>query len=248
MSEREALKRRAAERAVELVQDGMKLGLGTGSTARHVLQVLAERQSRGELRNIVGVATSAATAQQARDLGITMRALDDVGSLDLGIDGADEVDGDLNLIKGMGGALLWEKIVAAACARFVVVVDDSKLVSRLGTKGPLPVEVVPFGWTTHIQAFQQLGARTLLRRASDGSAFRTDGGHHIIDCAFPQGITDAYGLQAQFKNRPGVVETGLFLELASAVVVAYTNGVHVLENREEGKRGREDVTGKRDIE
>jgi ribose 5-phosphate isomerase A len=240
LTEREAQKRRAAERAVELVQDGMKLGLGTGSTARHVLQVLAERRARGELRNIVGVATSNATEQQGRELGINMRTLDELGQLDLGIDGADEVDSDLNLIKGLGGALLWEKIVAAACTQFVVVVDDSKLVTRLGTKGPLPVEVVPFGWTTHIAAFQKLGARTLLRRGANGSAFLTDGGHHIIDCAFPQGISDAYGLQAIMKERPGVVETGLFLNMASAVVVAGTTTVRVLKGPEEGKRGREE--------
>lgn len=229
MSEREAQKRSAAERAVELVQDGMTLGLGTGSTARHVLRVLAERRAHGELRHIVGVATSSVIEREALELGISMRTLDDVGELELGIDGADEVDGDLNLIKGLGGALLWEKIVAAACRQFVVVVDESKLVTRLGSKGPLPVEVVPFGWTRQLKALSDLGAIAILRTKPDGAAFWTDGGHHIIDCGFAHGIADPYELDAQLKNRPGVVDTGLFLGMASAVVVAGDSGVRVLE-------------------
>lgn len=207
----------------------MKLGLGTGSTARHVVALLAERQERGELRNIVGVATSHETARQAIDLGIRITTLDDTPELDLGIDGADEVDADLNLIKGLGGALLWEKIVAAACARFVVVVHDSKLVKRLGTRGPLPVEVVPFGWSTQLRVFQSLGARAILRRNADGSAFTTDGGHHIIDCAFSDGIISPHELDAELHMRPGIVETGLFLGMTSAVVVAGAKGTHVLE-------------------
>jgi len=231
LSDREAQKRRAAERAVDLVQDGMTLGLGTGSTARHVLQVLAERRARGELRHIVGVATSSVTERDALELGIAVRTLDDVGELDLGIDGADEVDGQLNLIKGLGGALLWEKIVAAACRQCVVVVDESKLVQRLGSKGPLPVEVVPFGWTTQVRAFSELGAIARQRTKSDGSAFWTDGGHNIIDCTFPHGIADAYELNRQIKSRPGVVDTGLFLDLVSSVVVAGDNGVRVLQQQ-----------------
>jgi ribose 5-phosphate isomerase A len=223
------LKRAAAEKAVDLVQNGMKLGLGTGSTARHVLELLAERQQRGELRNIVGVPTSRDTARHAIDLGIKVSTLDDTPELDLGIDGADEVDSDLNLIKGMGGALLWEKIVAAACKRFVVVVDDSKLVKRLGTKGPLPIEVVPFGWSTQLRVLGRLGARAILRRNPDGSAFVTDSGHHIIDCAFSDGILKPQELDAKLHMRPGIVETGLFLGLASTVVVAGEKGSHVLE-------------------
>jgi ribose 5-phosphate isomerase A len=229
VSDRESQKRKAAERAVELVQDGMRLGLGTGSTARHVLEVIAERRRAGELRDIVGIVTSTATEQQARSLDIPIRSLDDVVELDLGIDGADEVDPQLNLIKGLGGALLWEKVVAAACARFVVVVDESKLVARLGTRGPLPVEVVAFGWTTHLPAFAELGAKTQLRTKDDGSAFWTDGGHHIIDCTFPGGIADAYELSAELRSRPGVVETGLFLDMATAIVIASETGTRVLE-------------------
>lgn len=220
MSDREAQKRRAAERAVDFVESGMKLGLGTGSTARHVLEVIAERRRAGKLKDIVGVPTSEATARHARELGIPLSSLDDLVELDLGIDGADEVDPELNLIKGLGGALLWEKIVAAACKRFIVVVDESKLVQRLGQKAPLPVEVVPFAWSTHLRAFEELGAVPALRTNGTGAPFMTDGGHHIIDLKFPTGITDAFAVDAELHLRPGVVETGLFLDMADRVVVA----------------------------
>ena len=228
MSDREAQKRAAAERAVELVQSGMRLGLGTGSTARHVLDVIGERLSRGELQDIVGVATSTATEQQARALRIPIRTLDEVKQLDLGIDGADEVDPQLNLIKGLGGALLWEKIVASACEQFIVVGDDSKLVKRLGSKAPVPVEVVAFGWSTHLDAFAELGAHPTLRTKPDGSAFWTDGGHYIIDCAFADGIANPYELEAELKSRAGVVETGLFLDMTSQVIVADPAGARTL--------------------
>jgi ribose 5-phosphate isomerase A len=231
LSEREVQKRRAAERAVELVQDGMKLGLGTGSTARHVLQVLAERRTRGELPDIVGVATSSATEQQARALGIPIVSLNDVLTLDLGIDGADEVDPFLDLIKGLGGALLWEKIVASACREFVVVVDDSKIVERLGLRAPLPVEVVPFGWQTHVEALHELQADAVLRRSADGQPFVTDGGHYILDCKFEDGIHDPAAVDAALKSRPGVVETGLFVDLATKVIVAGESEARVLEAR-----------------
>lgn len=232
MNEQDQQKRKAAERAVELIEDGMKLGLGTGSTARHVLEVIAERRKAGLLRDIVGVATSKATSDYAQQLGIPIRALEDAPQLDLGIDGADEVDGDLNLIKGLGGALLWEKIVAAACDRFVVVVDETKLVQKLGTKGPLPVEVVQFGWSLHLPAIKSLGGRALLRRNKDGSGFITDGGHFIIDCAFGKGIAKPHELEAELKSRPGIVESGLFLDMASAVIVAGAGGTRVLERGE----------------
>ena len=207
----------------------MKLGLGTGSTARHVLEVIAERMRRGELRNIVGVATSKATADHAKELGIPISTLEETPRLDLGIDGADEVDPQLNLIKGLGGALLWEKIVAAACERFVVVVDESKLVERLGTRGPLPVEVAPFGWSSHLDAIQSLGARAMVRRDKDGRIFVTDGGHFIIDCAFSKGIRNAHELDAELQVRPGVLDTGLFLDMTSAVVVAGDREARLLE-------------------
>ena len=154
MSDREQQKRHAAERAVEYVVSGMRLGLGTGSTAKHVLDVLSEKLQSGDLRDIAGVPTSQQTASYARTLGIPLLELDDVQHLDLAIDGADEVDPQLDLIKGLGAALLWEKIVESCAAQFVVVVDESKLVPRLATKAPVPVEVVQFGWKTLLPRFE----------------------------------------------------------------------------------------------
>jgi ribose 5-phosphate isomerase A len=219
VSDREQQKRAAAERAVAFVESGMKLGLGTGSTARHVLDVLGEKLRSQELHGIAGVPTSRATADYARAAGIPLLELDDAGRLDLAIDGADEVDPDLNLIKGLGGALLWEKIVESAADRFIVVVDESKLVQRLGERAPVPVEVVPFGWRTLLPFFEAQGARPILRTA-DGQPFVTDGGHYIIDCHFAGGMADAAGTAALLRSRAGVVETGLFIDMATAVVVA----------------------------
>jgi ribose 5-phosphate isomerase A len=219
-AEQDRQKRAAAERAVAWVEDGMRLGLGTGSTARHVLDVLGERLRRGELRDIVGVPTSSATSEYAARLGIPLTTLDASGALDLAIDGADEFDPSLDLIKGLGGALLWEKIVAAAASRFVVVVDESKRVQRLGERAPVPVEVVPFGWRTQLARFAAVGARPTLRAAAGGDPFVTDGGHYIIDCAFDGGIADARDVEARLRGAPGVVDTGLFLGMATAIVVA----------------------------
>jgi ribose 5-phosphate isomerase A len=224
----ERWKRRAAEVAVRRVEDGMRLGLGTGSTARHVLDVLGERRQAGELRDIVGVPTSMATTQYAGRLGIPLTTLDAVDALDLAIDGADEFDPGLDLVKGLGGALLWEKIVAAAAREFVVVVDESKRVTRLGTRAPVPVEVVPFGWRTLLRHFEAAGALPNLRSNSDGSPFVTDGGHFIVDCAFPDGIRDAAAVEDRLRRVPGVVETGLFIGMAGTVIVA-GDEVEVLE-------------------
>lgn len=228
MSDRDEQKRRAAERAVELVEDGMKLGLGTGSTARRVLESLAARRERGELQRIVGVPTSTDTESYARELGIPLATLEQETHLDLTLDGADEVDPALDLIKGLGGALLWEKIVAAATDRLVIVVDESKLVDRLGLASPLPVEVVPFGWRTLLDPLRGMGAGFELRENDDGSPFVTDGGHYILDCGFPGGIEDAARLEALLQARPGVVETGLFLRMADTVVVGEGQDVRVL--------------------
>jgi ribose 5-phosphate isomerase A len=222
-------KRRAAERAVELVSDGMRLGLGTGSTARLVLAAIAARRARGELGGIVGVPTSSDTRVEAERLGIPLTTLDGTGRLDLTIDGADEVDPSLDLIKGLGGALLWEKIVASASDRLVIVVDETKLVDRLGVRSPLPVEVVPFGWRTALEAARGLGARPTRREGADGAPFVTDGGHFIIDCAFPRGIDDPRRLQGTLLECPAVVETGLFLGMAGTVVVGGSAGTRLLQ-------------------
>ncbi len=221
------LKRNAAEKAAGLVEDGMKLGLGTGSTARLVLEAIAQRRARGELVSIVGVPTSTETRDHATRLGIPLASLDDEPRLDLTLDGADEVDPGLDLIKGLGGALLWEKVVASATARLVIVVDETKLVDRLGTKSPLPVEVVPFGWRTALDVVAGLGAAPRLRNGPDGSPFTTDGGHFILDCQFPNGIADPAAVDMTLLRCPAVVETGLFLDMADTVVVAGSEGVEL---------------------
>lgn len=226
--DRDRLKQQAAEHAVRLVESGMRLGLGTGSTVRFSLSRLGERIRRGELRDVVGVPTSRETERLAHELGIPLTTLSEHMYLDLTIDGADEVDPDLNLIKGMGGALLREKIVATASRRLIIVADDSKLVSRLGTRSPLPVEVDPFGWQTLLPFLERLGARAELRRTAAGAPVVTDGGHYIIDCRF-DGIEDPYRLETVLNNRPGILENGLFLNMADAVVVASPEGVRVLE-------------------
>lgn len=206
----------------------MRLGLGTGSTARHVLDVIAERRAAGDLRSIVGIPTSRETADYAAARGIPLATLDEVTALDLAVDGADEVDPALDLIKGLGGALLWEKIVAAAAARFIVVVDESKRVTRLGTRAPLPVEVVPFGWRTQLAHLRALGAEPVLRCNAAGTPFLTDGGHVIIDCRFDGGIADAALLEQALDARPGIVDSGLFLGMAEVVIIA-GDDVTVLE-------------------
>lgn len=227
MTDRDAQKRAAAERAVEHVRSGMRLGLGTGSTARHVVDIIGAQLRDGTLRDIVAVPTSRATEAQARSLGIPLATLDDVHELDLAIDGADEIDPQLDLIKGLGGALLWEKIVEFAAARLIIVADDSKLVQTLGEKSPLPVEVVPFGSGALLPFFRAHGAEPSVRRGDDGAPFVTDSGHHIVDLRFEGGMADATEVEAALRARPGVVETGLFLGMADVAVIASEGGVQV---------------------
>lgn len=211
----------------------MKVGLGTGSTARHVLEVIAERRRNGQLSNIVGVPTSRATEDHAHALGIPLTTLDKNPHLDLAIDGADEVDPDLNLIKGLGGALLWEKIVASAAERLIIVADEGKLVQRLGDRAPVPVEVVSFACQIHIAFMEDLGAKPELRMKDGGTPFISDGGHYIIDCYFDDGISDPWRLESELKHRAGIVETGLFLDMAESVVIATAGGINVLVRAED---------------
>jgi ribose 5-phosphate isomerase A len=225
----EALKHAAAARALDEVKSGMRLGLGTGSTVAHFLDVLADAIREGRLRDLVGVPTSEWTAQRSRALGIPLTSLQETPELDLCVDGADEVDPRLDLVKGLGGALLREKMVAAASRRFVVMVDSGKEVARLGTRAPLPVEVVPFAWTVHIKPLEALGGVARLRTAPDGEPYRTDNGNYILDVAFSGGIEDPRRLDPLVRSRPGVVETGLFLGMASTVVVAAPEGIRVRE-------------------
>ncbi len=223
-----ALKQQAAEAAVAEVTDGMVLGLGTGSTAALAVAVLGARVQAG-LR-IVGIPTSERTAEQARSLGIPLASFAEHTVIDLTIDGADEVHtGTLDLIKGLGGALLREKIVAAASRRMTVVVDEGKLVAALGGVR-LPVEIVTFGWQTTVARMQGAGADVVIRQAAGGTPFRTDGGNLIADCAFAA-IADPAALHARLKAIVGVVETGLFIGMATRVIAGTQAGPRILEQR-----------------
>jgi ribose 5-phosphate isomerase A len=227
------LKRQAAAHALTQVRDGMKLGLGTGSTAKHFVGLLGEKVRAG--LNVVGVPTSEATRIQAGQCGIPLTTLDEIDRLDLTVDGADEIDPAFNLIKGGGGALLREKIVAAASDRMIVIADDSKAVDVLG-RFPLPVEVIPFGLAATRRAIAGAFAETgnsgqmVLRKAGDGHVFVTDGGHCIVDAHLGR-ITGAPRLAGLLTAIPGVVEHGLFIGLASLAILAGAQGIRVIERR-----------------
>ena len=220
-------KQAAAESAIAQVMDGMIVGLGTGSTAAMAVAALGKRVQQG-LR-VIGIPTSDATAGQARGLGIPLSSLAEHAEIDLAIDGADEVEqGTLSLIKGHGGALLREKIVAGASARLIVIVDETKLVERLGVRCAVPAEVVPFGWQATAGKLTQLGAKISLRMRAGGEPFLTDGGHYILDCAFGA-IPSAEDLGRRLDSVVGLVEHGLFIGMKSQVIVGGKNGVHTLE-------------------
>jgi ribose 5-phosphate isomerase A len=227
----ETLKRDAAAGALDFVRPGMRLGLGTGSTARPFVEMLGERVRAG--LDVIAVPTSEATRAQAEQCGIKLTTLDETPELDLTIDGADEIAPDLTLIKGGGGALLREKIVAAASARMVVIADSSKWVATLG-RFPLPIEVVPFGLGATERAVVAALAATAnagpltLRRDKGGHAFVTDGGHFILDAALGT-ISDPRSLAARLTAIPGVVEHGLFIGLASVAVIAGPEGRRIVE-------------------
>jgi ribose 5-phosphate isomerase A len=219
-------KQQAADRAVAYVQSGMVVGLGAGSTAVLATRRIGQLLHEGRLRDIVGVPCSSAIEAEARALGIPI-TLEPPGAVDLTIDGADEVDPELNLIKGGGGALLHEKLVAQASLREVIIVDESKLSPALGTHWALPVEVIPFGCQWQKRFLESLGARVSVRQESDGTPFRTDQGNLILDCAFGP-IQQPKELAATLDARTGIVEHGLFLGLATEVIVAGADGVRHL--------------------
>jgi ribose 5-phosphate isomerase A len=224
---RNDLKRAAAEAAVQLVEDGMVVGLGTGSTAAFVVEALAQRHREG--LQFIGIPTSERTADQAKAANIPLTSFREHRQIDLTIDGADEVElGTLNLIKGLGGALLHEKIVAAASRCLAIVVDGSKLVDRLGARTPVPVEVVAFGLEVTLAALESIGASARLRQSSTGEPFITDSGNRILDCSFGP-IADPATLEERIRRVVGVVESGLFIGRANVVFVADTSGVHRLE-------------------
>jgi ribose 5-phosphate isomerase A len=231
VSDVDSLKRAAAARALEFVRPGMRLGLGTGSTAAHFVDLLAARISSG--LDVIGVPTSEATRSQAERLGIPLATLDEQSELDLTVDGADEIDPDLNLIKGGGGALLREKIVASASREMIVIADEGKFVERLG-HFPLPVEVVDFGLAATSRGVEKAIAAAgckgplKLRRKPDGHVFVTDQGHVILDAGLGA-IPDACLLARCLADVPGVVEHGLFIGLARRAILAGTSGVRVVE-------------------
>ncbi|MCX7683089.1 MAG: ribose-5-phosphate isomerase RpiA [Anaerolineae bacterium] len=217
------LKRRAAEYAVEFIAPGMVVGLGHGSTAIFAVRRIAELLQQGRLWDILGVPCSRQVEAEARALGIPLTSLEEHPVVDITIDGADEVDPALNVIKGGGGALLREKIVAQNSRREIIVVDESKLSPALGTKWAVPVEVLPFGWRTQASFLESLGAEVKVRQGEDGSVFKTDQGNLILDCHFGP-IADPYALADRLNGRAGIVEHGLFLGLVTDVVVAFAQG------------------------
>jgi ribose 5-phosphate isomerase A len=218
----EQAKRSAGRAAANLVESGMRVGLGSGSTFLHALERLAERQ-REEILEILAVPTSKATAARARELGIPLSSLDELERLDIAIDGADEIDANKNMIKGGGAALAREKIVAAAAGEMVVVVGENKIVDVLGRGFPLPVEVLPFGWRQAEANLKSLGSRPALRRGKGGSPHTTDNGNYILDCKFEE-IPDPAGLSASINTIPGVVDNGLFVGMAGRVFVGNNDG------------------------
>jgi ribose 5-phosphate isomerase A len=231
MSDTTQFRRQAAEYAVDFIESGMVVGLGAGSTAALAMQRIAQLLGAGQLRDILGAPCSLQVEAEARQLGIPLTTLEEHPVVDLTIDGADEVDPNLDLIKGGGGALLHEKIVAQASRREIIVVDESKLSPALGTHWPLPVEVIPFGWGSQIAYLESLGARPTLRRNGDGTPYKTDQGNLILDCEFGPILQPAQ-LAARLNERAGIVEHGLFLGLATEVIVAGTEGIRHL--RREG--------------
>ncbi len=219
----EAGKRAAAEAAVALVQDGMRLGIGTGSTMRYAIEALG-RRVRAEGLRVIGIPTSEASDTLARACGIPLGDYTTIEALDLAIDGADEVEtGTLRLIKGLGGALLREKIVAQSAARFVVVADGSKVVETLGAHAPLPVEIVRFAHEQTIRRIAALGGGPV-QRLRDGAPFVTDGGNYVLDCAGFAPIRDPHTLDRRLRAIAGVVETGLFLEMAERAIIGEADG------------------------
>jgi len=220
------LKQMVAAKAVEEVKSGMVLGLGTGSTTRYAIEMIGQRLREGRLKDIVGVPTSSGSAQLARQMGIPLTTLQEHPVIDLTIDGADEVGPDLVLIKGQGGALLHEKIVARASRREIIIVDDSKLVQVLGSRAPLAVEVIPFGWDTYLPAIRELGCNPVLRMKGT-EPYITDEGNYIVDCHFER-IDDPARLECELNLIPGVVENGIFIGLASVILVASESGISEL--------------------
>jgi ribose 5-phosphate isomerase A len=227
LSQQDQLKAAAAETAAAQLHDGMIVGLGTGTTAAFAIDAIGRRVAGG-LR-IIGVPTSERTTEQATALGIPLAPVEKHEWIDVTIDGADEVElGTLNLIKGRGGALLREKIVATSTKKLIIIVDESKVVTKLGSHDPIPVEVVSFGWETTERRLQRIGGNPVLRRSGDGKIFVTDGGHYILDCKFGA-LPESADTEQRLNNTVGVVEHGMFLGMTGMVIVGGAGGIRILE-------------------
>ena len=212
-------KQRVGEAAVEHVKDGMIIGLGTGTTAKFFIEAVGKAIAAGKLRDIRGVPTSVNSEHLAEQAGIPIVSFGQINKIDVTVDGADEIAPDLTLIKGLGGALLREKLVAQNSAKLIIIADASKLVTKLGTVGPLPVEVTTFGYEASERFLRDLGCVPVLRRTDKGEVFITDNGNYIFDCKFAE-IADARALNSKLANRSGIVESGLFIDLAAAAIIA----------------------------
>ena len=231
MATQDELKQKAAWRAAEFVESGMVVGLGTGSTTEYAVRRIAEMLKAGELSDVVGIPTSIRTEKLARELDIPLVGFETHQTIDLTIDGADEVDPDLNLIKGGGGALLREKVVAQASRRNIIIVDESKLVPKLGTGWALPIEVIPFARHTEAKFLTDIGGDVTVRTSDDGTPFSTDQNNLILDTNFGQ-IQAPSELTTQLNERAGIVEHGLFLNLATDVIIAREGGLKHLTRKD----------------
>lgn len=225
---RKQLKELAAFSAVDFVQSGMVIGLGHGSTANLAIRHLGNLIGEGELQDILAVPCSRDTGLKAMDAGIPLTTLEEHATIDLTIDGADEVDPQMNLIKGRGGALLRERIVAQFSAREIIIVDDSKVSPVIGTKSPVPVEVIPFGWTSQAVFLEKMGARVALRKKKDGEIFTTDEGNFIIDCRFGP-IDRPHDTADLLSRRAGIVAHGIWLGIATDIIIAGPKGIKHLK-------------------
>lgn len=224
MSDQEKLKAQAGEYAVKLIRNNMIVGLGTGSTVKYFLQALANKIRNGELENIKGIPSSLQTEAISIDLQIPLTTYHEYQTLDITVDGADEVDPDFNLIKGCGGALLREKIMAQASKRFVIIIDESKYSAKLGTKFAVPVEILPYAMPLEMKYLKDLGAGIKIRKMTNGQYYKTDQDNNIIDCNFGP-IPDADKLAVTLKMRAGIQEHGLFLSVTTDVIIATQNEV-----------------------
>jgi ribose 5-phosphate isomerase A len=224
----ELLKRQAAEKAVERVKDGMVLGLGTGSSAKYAIIKIGQLWQAGVLTDIVGIPTSRETEALAGEYDIPLVTLDQCPEIDLTIDGADEIDPNLDLIKGLGGALVREKITEIATKHLIIVAHHHKLVKKLGTRCPLSVEVTQFAWQTHARWLESLGCTPVLRGGEE-SPYVTDNHNYLLECTFPNGIDDPAELDVVLNNHPGIVGHGLFLNMANEAIVAGEDGIQVIK-------------------